>query len=248
MVISNPSRGGGAQLENCDIYGIRDIRKEHQTHTRRRRRRGRTTRADHPCDTKIKVSCEDGYLTGISKFAQIRSSAMGFVYCARERGASERERGWKRVRARVRHGHAGEADGGKQSREEREEEDGRRTTTITLKAVRDTPAMVLICRPRFPSPRCHGFHGVLVIIRTFRPPSTFASRPPLPPPPPLHLLLFRLYLLRHLFPTLPPPPPLPLPPRPPLPPAPDARFHLRRYLAASLRASACIPYNRYVTL
>jgi len=65
-------------------------------------------------------------------------------------------------------------------------EDGRRTTTITLKAVRDTPAMVLIYRPRFPSPRCHGFHGVLVIIRTFRPPSTFASQPP-PPPPSLPL-------------------------------------------------------------
>lgn len=89
------------------------------------------------------------------------------------------------------------------------QEDGRRTTTITLKAVRDTPAMVLICRSRFPSPRCHGFHGVLVIIRTFRPPSTFASRPP---PPPLPLSLF---LRRHLFPP-------PLPPR---------RFHHRRYLA-----------------
>lgn len=122
-------------------------------------------------------------------------------------------------------------------------EDGRRTTTITLKAVRDTPAMVLIYRPRFPSPRCHGFHGVLVIIRTFRPPSTFASRPPPPSslPPPSRRFL------RHLFPPL-----LHLrsrrstrastrrPPSPSLP--------LRRYLAASLRASACIPYNRYVTL
>lgn len=94
---------------------------------------------------------------------------------------------------------------------------GERTTTITLKAVRDTPAMVLICRPRFPSPRCHGFHGVLVIIRTFRPPSTFASRPP--PPPSL------------------PPPSLPTASLssaapPPFPPFLDARLHPRRYLAA----------------
>lgn len=121
-------------------------------------------------------------------------------------------------------------------------EDGRRTTTITLKAVRDTPAMVLIYRPRFPSPRCHGFHGVLVIIRTFRPPSTFASRPP---PPIVSASSVASFPTASLSSAPPPPfPPLdarlhPLPP-PPLP--------LRRYLAASLRASACIPYNRYVTL
>lgn len=162
----------------------------------------------------------------------------GFVYCVRERGTRKAERsrrpgGWKGGGARA-------ARGGW---EKGTNEDGRRTTTITLKAVRDTPAMVLIYRLRFPSPRCHGFHGVLVIIRTFRPPSTFASRPPPPSslPPPSRRFL------RHLFPPLlhlrsrrrstrastrSPPSPLPL----------------RRYLAASLRASACIPYNRYVTL
>lgn len=49
--------------------------------------------------------------------------------------------------------------------------------SITLKAVRDKPAPVLICPFRFPSPRCHGFYGVLAIIRTFHPRSTFASQP-----------------------------------------------------------------------
>lgn len=150
---------------------------------------------------------------------------------ARERNEKSREietTGWVERGARARGGW-----------EKGTNEDGRRTTTITLKAVRDTPAMVLIYRPRFPSPRCHGFHGVLVIIRTFRPPSTFASRPPPPIVSASSVASFPTASLSSA-----PPPPFP-----PL----DARLHppplpLRRYLAASLRASACIPYNRYVTL
>lgn len=103
---------------------------------------------------------------------------------ARERFGTREEREKPRDRD-DREGGKARARGGWEKGTQREE-DGKRTTTITLKAVRDTPAMVLICRPRFPSPRCHGFHRVLVIIRTFRPPSTFASRPPPPPslPPP----------------------------------------------------------------
>lgn len=138
------------------------------------------------------------------------------ILCARERFGAREEREKPRDRDdRERVERRGYAEGGEKGMER--EEDGKRTTTITLKAVRDTPAMVLICRSRFPSPRCHGFHRVLVIIRTFRPPSTFASRPP---PPPRRFL-------RHLFP--PPPPPFsPLDARPPPPSLPSSQASGRR--------------------
>lgn len=152
---------------------------------------------------RIEHSCWRGHLTGEVRADQVDGDEGLCILRARERFGAREEREKPRDRD--------DREGGSVRG------DGRRTTTITLKAVRDTPAMVLICRPRFPSPRCHGFHGVLVIIRTFRPPSTFA-RVDLR----LHRRLCLLCrFLRHLFP----------PPPPPFPPL-DAHLHPRRYLAA----------------
>jgi len=61
-------------------------------------------------------------------------------------------KGWTRQAGGGGRGGEGRGGGGRGEEGGGERE---RTTTITLKAVRDTPAMVLICRPRFPSPWCH---------------------------------------------------------------------------------------------
>lgn len=97
----------------------------------------------------------------------------------REIETSERVETSKGTRARVSGG-----DGGGTANRDRSERRMRRERRPSHSKRYVTHRLwFLSARSRFPSSRYHGFHGVLVIIRTFRPPSTFASRPPPHPPP-----------------------------------------------------------------
>lgn len=88
---------------------------------------------------------------------------------------SRQARGWKRARTRAR---VSRGDGRTANRDRSERRMGRERRPSHSKRYVTHRLWFLSARSRFPSSRYHGFHGVLVIIRTFRPPSTFASRPP----------------------------------------------------------------------